>query len=110
MCRSDLSASRCECSPLARWRGRNHHYLAIQATRSLEASAVRRLSGVLIGIVLGALVGDLMLRYVGSEAPVVPVVVNAIVLAGAALALKLSSVLPPAGSIEVGQIGTADDK
>jgi uncharacterized membrane protein YoaK (UPF0700 family) len=60
------------------------------ATRSLKAPAVRRLSGVLVGIVLGALVGDLMLRYVGSEAPVVPVVINAMVLGSAAVALKQS--------------------
>ena len=59
------------------------------ATRSLKASA-RRLSGVLVGIVLGALLGDLMLRYVGSEAPVVPVVINAMVLGSAAVALKQS--------------------
>jgi uncharacterized membrane protein YoaK (UPF0700 family) len=57
-------------------------------TRSLKAPALRRLSGVLIAIVVGALIGTLMLRYARSEAPVVPVVINATVLGIAALALK----------------------
>ena len=62
------------------------------ATRSLEASAVRRPSGVLVSIVVGALIGVLMLRYVHRDAPVLPVVVNATVLGTAAVALKEGSV------------------
>ena len=62
------------------------------ATRSLTASAVRRLSGVLVSIAVGSLLGVLMLRYVHREAPVLPVVVNATVLGIAAVVLKQSSV------------------
>ena len=37
--------------------------------RSLKASAVRRLSGVLVATAVGALIGTLMLRYAHGEAP-----------------------------------------
>jgi uncharacterized membrane protein YoaK (UPF0700 family) len=57
-------------------------------TRTLTAPAVRRLSGVLVAIAAGALIGTLMLSYARREAPVVPVVMNATVLVIAALTLK----------------------
>jgi uncharacterized membrane protein YoaK (UPF0700 family) len=58
------------------------------ATRSLKAPAARRLFGVVLGIAVGALVGDLMVRYIRSDAPVLPVVVNAAVLIIATMGLN----------------------
>ena len=75
------------------------------ATRSLNASAARRLAGVVVVMAVGALVGDLTLRDVRSEAPVLPVVVDALVLGIATVAMNRgSSSLPPVG-VDSGQRG-----
>ncbi|HEY4464012.1 MAG TPA: YoaK family protein [Streptosporangiaceae bacterium] len=57
-------------------------------TWSLTGAAVRRLAGSLIGLAAGALLGDSMLRYAHAYAPLVPVVVIALVIAIASVALK----------------------
>jgi uncharacterized membrane protein YoaK (UPF0700 family) len=60
------------------------------ATRSLNGPAARRLAGVIVAIVVGALVGVLLLRHMRSDAPVLPVVVDAIVLGVATVAMNRS--------------------
>jgi uncharacterized membrane protein YoaK (UPF0700 family) len=55
---------------------------------SLTGPAARRLTGVLVGMALGALVGDWMLTHAHAFAPVLPVLVIATVIAIAATALK----------------------
>jgi uncharacterized membrane protein YoaK (UPF0700 family) len=54
-------------------------------TRSLPAPAVRRLSGVLGGMAAGAALGDWMLNHAHLYAPVLPVLVIAIVIAVASV-------------------------
>jgi uncharacterized membrane protein YoaK (UPF0700 family) len=58
------------------------------ATWSLKAPAARRLTGVLVGMAVGALVGDWMLGHMHSYAPVLPALVMAVVIAIASVALK----------------------
>jgi uncharacterized membrane protein YoaK (UPF0700 family) len=55
---------------------------------SLTAPAVRRLAGTLVAMVAGAFVGDLMLGHAHSYAPVVPMVVIAVVIWVASVALR----------------------
>jgi uncharacterized membrane protein YoaK (UPF0700 family) len=58
------------------------------ATWSHTAPAVRRLTGVLVATVFGALVGDWMLGHAHAEAPVVPLLVIAVVVAVALVAFR----------------------
>jgi uncharacterized membrane protein YoaK (UPF0700 family) len=58
------------------------------ATWSHKAAAARRLTGVLVSMAVGAFVGDLMLGHAHTYAPVLPVVVIALVIAIASVRLK----------------------
>jgi uncharacterized membrane protein YoaK (UPF0700 family) len=58
------------------------------STRSHTAAAARRLIGVLVSMVVGAFVGDWMLSHAHTYAPVLPVVVIALVIANASVALN----------------------
>jgi uncharacterized membrane protein YoaK (UPF0700 family) len=58
------------------------------ATWSLTAPKVRRLAGDLVSMVAGALLGDWMLSHAHPYAPVVPLIVIAVVISVASLALK----------------------
>jgi uncharacterized membrane protein YoaK (UPF0700 family) len=58
------------------------------ATRSHKAPAARRLTGVLVSMAVGALFGDWMLGHAHAYAPVLPVLVIALVIASASVALK----------------------
>ena len=58
------------------------------ATRSLEAHEARRLLGVLVFMAFGAFVGDWMLGHAHTYAPVLPVLVIAVVIAIASVALN----------------------
>jgi uncharacterized membrane protein YoaK (UPF0700 family) len=55
---------------------------------SLTGPAARRLTGTIVSMAVGALVGDWMLRHAHAFAPVLPVLVIAIVIAIATTALK----------------------
>ncbi|MFD6306962.1 YoaK family protein, partial [Streptomyces sp. NPDC060223] len=57
-------------------------------TWTLKPAAARRLTGVLVGMVAGAFVGDWMLSHAHTYAPLVPVVVIAVVIAIASVTLK----------------------
>jgi ABC-type nitrate/sulfonate/bicarbonate transport system permease component len=57
------------------------------ATRSLTVSTARRLIGGFAGMVLGALLGDWMLSHAQPYAPLVPVLVVALVIAIASVGL-----------------------
>jgi uncharacterized membrane protein YoaK (UPF0700 family) len=57
-------------------------------TWSHKAAAARRLTGVLVSMAVGAFVGDLMLSHAHTYAPVLPVVVIALVIAIASVRLK----------------------
>ncbi|MFE9768301.1 YoaK family protein [Streptomyces sp. NPDC005808] len=57
-------------------------------TWTLKPAAARRLTGVLVGMVAGAFVGDWMLSHAHTYAPVVPVAVIAVVIAIASGMLK----------------------
>jgi uncharacterized membrane protein YoaK (UPF0700 family) len=58
------------------------------STWSLKAPAARRLIGVLVGMAAGAFVGDWLLGHAHTYAPVVPVLVIALVNVTASTALK----------------------
>jgi uncharacterized membrane protein YoaK (UPF0700 family) len=58
------------------------------ATWSHKAPAARRLTGVLVSMVVGAIVGDWMLSHAHTYAPVLPALVIAIVIAIASVALS----------------------
>jgi uncharacterized membrane protein YoaK (UPF0700 family) len=58
------------------------------STWSLKAPAARRLTGVLVGMAAGAFVGDWMLTHAHTYAPVLPVLVIALVLVVASTALQ----------------------
>jgi uncharacterized membrane protein YoaK (UPF0700 family) len=58
------------------------------ATWSLPSHAARRLGGVLLSMAIGALAGDWMLGHAHTYAPVLPVLVIAVVIAVASVALK----------------------
>jgi uncharacterized membrane protein YoaK (UPF0700 family) len=64
------------------------------ASRSLNRATARRLAGVVGAMAVGALVGVLMLRYVRSVAPVLPVLVDAIVLCITIVAMNQDSSSP----------------
>jgi uncharacterized membrane protein YoaK (UPF0700 family) len=64
------------------------------ASRSLNAPAARRLAGVVGAMAVGALVGVLLLRHIRGEAPVLPVVVDAIVLGITIVAMNKDSSSP----------------
>jgi uncharacterized membrane protein YoaK (UPF0700 family) len=66
-------------------------------TWSLNGAAVRRLAGSLVGLAAGAFLGDWMLSHAHAYAPVVPVVVIALVIAIASSALKPVPTAPAAG-------------
>ena len=70
------------------------------ATWSLTAPAVRRLAGDLVAMIAGAFVGDLMLSHAHDYAPVVPMIVIAVVISVASAALK------PRGPLPAGQQGS----
>ena len=55
---------------------------------SLTAPAVRRLAGTPVAVVAGALLGDWMLGQAHRYAPVVPMIVIAVVISVASVALK----------------------
>ena len=67
---------------------------------SLPAPAVRRLAGTPAAIVVGALFGDWMLGHAHRYAPVVPMIVMAVVISVASVALK------PRGPGPAGQQGS----
>jgi uncharacterized membrane protein YoaK (UPF0700 family) len=67
---------------------------------SLPAPAVRRLAGTPVAIVAGAFVGDVMLGHAHRYAPVVPMIVMAVVIVIASVALK------PRGPSPAGQQGS----
>jgi uncharacterized membrane protein YoaK (UPF0700 family) len=58
------------------------------ATWSHKAPAARRLTGVIVAMVVGAVVGDWLLSHAHTYAPVLPVVVIALVIATASVSLK----------------------
>jgi uncharacterized membrane protein YoaK (UPF0700 family) len=58
------------------------------STWSLKAPAARRLTGVLVAIAVGAFVGDWMLSHMRTYAPVLPVLVIAVVLVIVSTVLK----------------------
>jgi uncharacterized membrane protein YoaK (UPF0700 family) len=58
------------------------------STWTLKPAAARRLTGVLVGMVAGAFVGDWMLSHAHTYAPVLPVVVIALVIVIASVAMK----------------------
>jgi uncharacterized membrane protein YoaK (UPF0700 family) len=64
------------------------------ATLSLRVPSARRLAGVVAALALGALVGVVMLRDIRTEAPLLPVVVDAIVLCIATLAMSRAAPSP----------------
>jgi uncharacterized membrane protein YoaK (UPF0700 family) len=61
------------------------------ATGSLTMPTARRLAGVVVAMAVGALVGVVMLTHIRTEAPVLPVVVDATVLGIATMALDRDS-------------------
>jgi uncharacterized membrane protein YoaK (UPF0700 family) len=63
------------------------------ATWSLKASAARRLAATITSMAVGAFVGDWMLSHLHSIAPLVPLLVMAVVVAIATAALKQDKVL-----------------
>jgi uncharacterized membrane protein YoaK (UPF0700 family) len=63
------------------------------ATWSLKATSARRLTGVLVSMVVGAMVGDWMLSHAHTYAPVLPALVMALVIAIASVALKQEPLL-----------------
>jgi Protein of unknown function (DUF1275) len=67
---------------------------------SLPAPAVRRLAGSLVAVAVGAFVGDVMLGHAHAYAPVVPMIVMAVVISVASVALK------PRGPGPAGQQGS----
>jgi uncharacterized membrane protein YoaK (UPF0700 family) len=58
------------------------------ATWSLTAPAARRLTGTLVGMAVGALVGTWLIGHAHAYAPILPAVVIALVIAVASLALN----------------------
>jgi uncharacterized membrane protein YoaK (UPF0700 family) len=58
------------------------------ATWSLKGPSARRLTGSIVSMAVGAMVGDWMLSHVHTYAPVLPVLVIALVIAIASMALK----------------------
>jgi uncharacterized membrane protein YoaK (UPF0700 family) len=70
------------------------------ATWSLTAPAVRRLTGSMVSMAVGAFLGDWMLGHAHPYAPVVPVIVIALVIAIASVALR------PRGPSPAGQHGS----
>jgi hypothetical protein len=72
------------------------------AKRSLTAPAVRRLAGTPVAIVAGALLGDWMLGQAHRYAPVMPMIVIAVVISVASVALK------PRGPSPAGQQGSPE--
>jgi uncharacterized membrane protein YoaK (UPF0700 family) len=64
------------------------------ATWSHTARAARRLTGVIVSMAVGAFVGDWMLSHAHAYAPLVPVVVIAIVIAIASVVLREQTPLP----------------
>jgi uncharacterized membrane protein YoaK (UPF0700 family) len=58
------------------------------ATWSLKAPSARRLTGVLVSMAVGAMVGDWLLSHAHTFAPVLPALVMALVIAIASVALK----------------------
>jgi uncharacterized membrane protein YoaK (UPF0700 family) len=72
------------------------------AKESLTAPAVRRLAGTPVAIVAGAFLGDWMLGHAHSYAPVVPLIVMAVVISVASVALK------PRGPSPAGQQGSPE--
>jgi uncharacterized membrane protein YoaK (UPF0700 family) len=58
------------------------------ATWSLKATSARRLTGVIVSMAVGAIVGDWMLSHAHAYAAVLPALVIAVVIAIASVALK----------------------
>jgi uncharacterized membrane protein YoaK (UPF0700 family) len=67
------------------------------ATWSLTARSAQRLAATMVSMAAGAFLGDWMLGHAHPYAPVVPVVVTAVVIAIAWLALKPRATSGPAG-------------
>jgi uncharacterized membrane protein YfcA len=81
------------------------------ASWSLTAAAARRLAGALVGMAAGAFLGDWMLSHAHAYAPVVPLVVIALVIGIASGALRqgpaavaMSEPALPGGAAATGQI------
>jgi uncharacterized membrane protein YoaK (UPF0700 family) len=75
---------------------------------SHKAPAARRLTGVLASMVVGAVVGDWMLSHVHTYAPVLPVLVIALVIVIASVALKRQRPVTPAVDESVDRSTGAD--
>jgi uncharacterized membrane protein YoaK (UPF0700 family) len=67
------------------------------ATWSLTAQSARRLAATMVSMAAGAFLGDWMLGHAHAYAPVVPVLVTAVVIAIAWVALKPRTTSGPAG-------------